>query len=170
VEKYVKLNIKVEKCVWDNERGIWRITLRNTLSGLEINDWAHVLINGTGILNTWTCERLSSDLRPDIDTYFAGTGPDIDGLKDFRGPVVHSADWNHKVDYAGKSIGLIGKGSSAVQIVPQVQKSADIIPHSSSRSSVVNVYDALSCKEIGSLHASRRDMDLPSVRIRHSRK
>lgn len=50
-------------------------------------------------------------------------GPNIEGLKDFKGPIMHSARWDHKVDFAGKSVGVIGKGSSAVQIIPQIQPS-----------------------------------------------
>jgi cation diffusion facilitator CzcD-associated flavoprotein CzcO len=68
-------------------------------------DWAHVCINGTGILNTWKW-------------------PDIQGLFDFKGPVMHSAKWDHEVDMKGKTVGVIGTGSTAVQIVPELQKVA----------------------------------------------
>ncbi len=51
--------------------------------------------------------------------------PDIDGLDSFDGPVFHSAEWDHSVDYAGKRIGSIGAGASAVQYVPQVAKTAE---------------------------------------------
>ncbi|OAG43817.1 hypothetical protein AYO21_02044 [Fonsecaea monophora] len=102
LERYIRLNSRVQSTVWDDELGVWKITLLDTVTGERVEDWAHVVINGTGILNTWTW-------------------PEILGLKDFKGPVMHSAQWNHKVDFAGKSVGVIGKGSSAVQIVPQLQ-------------------------------------------------
>lgn len=56
-----------------------------------------------GILNTWKW-------------------PEIEGLHDFKGPVLHSAAWDHSVDFNGKSAAVIGVGSTAVQIVPQLQK------------------------------------------------
>ena len=48
--------------------------------------------------------------------------PRIDGLHDFKGHKVHSANWDHAFDYAGKRIGIIGNGSSAIQILPQLAK------------------------------------------------
>ena len=47
--------------------------------------------------------------------------PDIEGLHDFAGPKVHSAKWDHGIELDGKTIGVIGNGSSSVQIVPQLQ-------------------------------------------------
>ncbi|BAX97290.1 putative monooxygenase [Mycobacteroides stephanolepidis] len=43
--------------------------------------------------------------------------PDIDGLSDFQGPVMHSARWEHSVDMSGKRVAVIGTGSTGVQIV-----------------------------------------------------
>lgn len=47
--------------------------------------------------------------------------PDIPGLKDFKGLVIHSARWPERSpDFAGKRVGIIGTGSSAVQAIPIV--------------------------------------------------
>lgn len=37
---------------------------------------------------------------------------------------MHSANWDHSVDLDNKTIGVIGVGSTSVQIVPQLQKIA----------------------------------------------
>ncbi|KAH5723270.1 hypothetical protein HBI17_248100 [Parastagonospora nodorum] len=50
--------------------------------------------------------------------------PKIDGLHDFGGKLVHSANWDPTIDWADKRVAVIGTGSSAIQIVPQIQKSA----------------------------------------------
>ena len=42
---------------------------------------------------------------------------------DFRGKLIHSARWDDEYDFQGKVIGVIGSGSSAIQIVPQLQPS-----------------------------------------------
>ena len=42
--------------------------------------------------------------------------PDIEGLEDFEGALFHSARWDHSVPLDGKRIGVIGNGSSGVQI------------------------------------------------------
>ena len=42
--------------------------------------------------------------------------PDIDGLDDFAGACFHSARWDHDVDIDGARVGVVGTGSTAVQI------------------------------------------------------
>ena len=42
--------------------------------------------------------------------------PEIEGLGDFTGPLFHSAQWDHSVPLDGKRVGVIGNGSSGVQI------------------------------------------------------
>ncbi len=37
---------------------------------------------------------------------------------------MHSAAWNHAVDFEAKSVAVIGTGSTSVQSVPQLQKIA----------------------------------------------
>ena len=52
--------------------------------------------------------------------------PDVPGIESFRGPVVHSARWDHAVDLRGRRVAVIGTGASAVQIVPAI---ADDVAH-----------------------------------------
>ncbi|KAK3679181.1 hypothetical protein LTR78_000742 [Recurvomyces mirabilis] len=104
-EKYMKLNSKVVECKWNEDKGIWEITIEDQNTKETWNDWAHVVVNGTGILNNWQW-------------------PSIEGLHDFAGPKMHSASWDHGIDLDDKVIGVIGNGSTSVQIVPQLQKVA----------------------------------------------
>jgi cation diffusion facilitator CzcD-associated flavoprotein CzcO len=51
--------------------------------------------------------------------------PAIEGLKSFKGPHYHTAQWPHEgVDFAGKRVGVLGTGSSAIQAIPQIAKEA----------------------------------------------
>ena len=43
--------------------------------------------------------------------------PQIPGLQDFEGDVIHSARWDHSVPLEGKRIAVVGTGSTGVQIV-----------------------------------------------------
>ena len=67
------------------------------------------------------------------DVVIAATGvlhhpmiPDIAGLASFAGACFHSARWDHAVPLDGKRVGVIGTGSTAIQItgalVPRVAK------------------------------------------------
>jgi len=51
--------------------------------------------------------------------------PDIAGLASFQGEIFHSARWDHAYEPAGKRIGVIGTGASAIQIVPELARVAD---------------------------------------------
>jgi cyclohexanone monooxygenase len=51
--------------------------------------------------------------------------PDFEGLKDFSGPVFHTADWPHDpVDFTGQRVAIVGTGSSAVQAIPIIARQA----------------------------------------------
>ncbi|OBG90508.1 4-hydroxyacetophenone monooxygenase [Mycobacterium sp. E136] len=55
------------------------------------------------------------------------TWPDIRGLETYQGHKIHSANWDHDYDFAGKRVGVIGTGASAVQIVPELVKRAGFV-------------------------------------------
>jgi cation diffusion facilitator CzcD-associated flavoprotein CzcO len=62
--------------------------------------------------------------RDEADVVIAATGvlhnpmyPDIEGLDRFDGAMFHSARWDHSVDLDGARLGIIGTGSTGVQIV-----------------------------------------------------
>ncbi len=50
--------------------------------------------------------------------------PDIEGRESFEGIQMHSAQWDHDIDFAGKRIAVIGTGASAIQFVPELAKVA----------------------------------------------
>jgi cation diffusion facilitator CzcD-associated flavoprotein CzcO len=65
-----------------------------------------------------------ADRADRADVVIAATGvlhhpryPDIEGLDRFDGPAFHSARWDHDVKLAGARVGVVGTGSSAVQLV-----------------------------------------------------
>lgn len=51
----------------------------------------------------------------------------FEGMDRFNGPMFHSARWNHKVDYTGKRMAVIGNGCSAAQIVPKIAEKAAFV-------------------------------------------
>ncbi|MBI5340481.1 MAG: NAD(P)/FAD-dependent oxidoreductase [Mycolicibacterium rufum] len=53
--------------------------------------------------------------------------PDIRGIDTYRGRTIHSAAWDHDFDVAGKRVAVIGTGASAVQIVPELVKTAAFV-------------------------------------------
>lgn len=49
--------------------------------------------------------------------------PNISGLHDFKGTLLHSANYDTTANLAGKRVAVIGSGSSGIQIVPTLQPS-----------------------------------------------
>lgn len=96
-------NTAVVDASWDEQSQRWMVRTEGT-EGAKVYA-ARTLVSGSGGLS-----------EPRL--------PDIDGIEDFRGEVFHSARWNHDVDLAGKRVGVIGTGASAVQLVPELQKIA----------------------------------------------
>ena len=46
--------------------------------------------------------------------------PDIPGFDEFRGPVLHTAQWDESAELEGKRVAVIGNGASAMQLVPAI--------------------------------------------------
>ncbi|EXK33695.1 hypothetical protein FOMG_10947 [Fusarium oxysporum f. sp. melonis 26406] len=99
----VRFQSKVTEAIWNEAAGKW--DLKVLQDGEEKEDECDILIDGSGFLNNWHW-------------------PDIPGLHDFKGEIVHTADWNPSINVAGKRVAVIGNGSSGVQVLPHLQKTA----------------------------------------------
>ncbi|MBL0420718.1 NAD(P)/FAD-dependent oxidoreductase [Ramlibacter sp. AW1] len=55
----------------------------------------------------------------------AARTPDVPGIANFKGPLYHSGQWPEQaVDLQGLRVGVIGTGSSGIQIIPEVARVA----------------------------------------------
>ncbi|CAM3018250.1 4-hydroxyacetophenone monooxygenase [Mycobacterium intermedium] len=96
----VRWNTEVLAADWDDDDGVWRVSLRSADGRLSTVN-ARAVITAVGQLN-----------RPYI--------PQFDGADSFSGPAFHSAAWDHSVDLTGKRVALIGAGASGFQIAPAI--------------------------------------------------
>ncbi|MDC0362503.1 NAD(P)/FAD-dependent oxidoreductase, partial [Halioglobus sp.] len=74
------------------------------------SDQANVLIAATGVLH-----------HPAY--------PDIEGIEKFQGDLFHSARWDHGVPLDGKRVGVIGMGSTGVQIISDLSARGINVSH-----------------------------------------
>jgi len=78
----------------------------------------------------WRAENASGDVIEARSVVSAMGGlhvpswPNIPGRDTFAGAHCHSARWDHDIQFAGQRVGVIGTGTSAIQIVPELAKSA----------------------------------------------
>ena len=90
----MRLGRAIAAARFDAEAGRWRLTLDD---GAQIS--ARFFVCSTGVLNL-------------------GRWPDIPGLADFQGRLLHSARWPADAGLQGQRVGVIGTGSTAAQLVP----------------------------------------------------
>jgi cation diffusion facilitator CzcD-associated flavoprotein CzcO len=96
----IRTGTGVDRAVWDDRTHTYELTLSDgTTAACE------VLVSAVGFLNV---PRL----------------PDLPGLDTFEGPAFHTARWEHEHDLTGKRVAVIGTGSSAIQLVPEVARIA----------------------------------------------
>ena len=46
--------------------------------------------------------------------------PDIEGIDEFEGKLLHSARWDHDYELSGKRVAVIGTGATAIQLIPAI--------------------------------------------------
>jgi cation diffusion facilitator CzcD-associated flavoprotein CzcO len=57
--------------------------------------------------------------------YDKGYTPDLPGVENFTGPVIHPQHWPEDLDYTGKRVVVIGSGATAVTLVPAMAEKAE---------------------------------------------
>lgn len=102
LRKYMQFNTEMLGATWEEDIQKWRIVC--STGEVVISRY---LVNALGIL-----------ARPNY--------PDIPGLSSFQGKLVHTAKWDEKVKLEGKRVGIIGNGSTGVQVMTAI---APIVKH-----------------------------------------
>ena len=101
LRKDIRFGSRVTRAEFDAMSGRWTVT---TDDGDLI--MARFLIAGTGCLSM-------------------PTRPPFPGLDDFQGKYYHTAQWPEDgVDFTGKRVGVVGTGSSGIQSIPEIAKTA----------------------------------------------
>ena len=97
----IALGVRVSASHYDDKSGQWKVS---TDDGRDIS--AQFCIMATGCLST---ARL----------------PDIPGLNKFRGRWFHTGQWPQTpIDFTGEAVGVIGTGSTGIQLIPTVARQA----------------------------------------------
>jgi 4-hydroxyacetophenone monooxygenase len=84
---------------YDEASGVWHVDYRDA-QGQAHNIVARVLIAGVG--------------------HNVPSVPKFEGLDSFKGPVMHTAAWDHGVELKGKRVVMIGTGASGIQVGPTI--------------------------------------------------
>ncbi|MBJ8345799.1 NAD(P)/FAD-dependent oxidoreductase [Antrihabitans sp. YC2-6] len=97
----IQFDTRVDSMVWDDADSMWRV---GTEAGETVT--AKYVISGAGNLSV-------------------PKTPEFDGVDSFRGKVFLTGNWREEnVDFSGKRVAVIGTGSSGIQAISEVAKTA----------------------------------------------
>ena len=101
VRKAFRFRTKVTSVVWDDDSETWTVT-----TGDGASCTARFVVAASGNLSV-------------------AKSPEFPGLEDFRGEVYVTSRWPHEgVDLTGKRVGVIGTGSTGIQVIQEVAREA----------------------------------------------
>jgi cation diffusion facilitator CzcD-associated flavoprotein CzcO len=101
LRKHFQFNTRVVSAVWDEARSVWTVTT-----------------DRGDVCEATYCVMATGPLSVPKD-------PDIPGLDRYKGRLLRAGRWPHEpVSFEGKRVGVIGTGSTGIQIVQEVGKTA----------------------------------------------
>ena len=106
LRRHMRFGVSVEGARWDEDEQHWVVSTSSTTAdtssrGATETHTTRFLLTATGFLS-----------QPRL--------PDIEGVHDFAGEVIHTAKWDDTADLTGKRVGVIGTGATAVQLIPEI--------------------------------------------------
>ena len=105
LRRHMEFGVRVEGARWDEDEQHWIVSVSTGSTRAKETRTASYLMTATGFLS-----------QPRL--------PDIEGVRDFAGTVIHTAKWDDSADLTGKRVAVIGTGATAVQLIPQIAKRA----------------------------------------------
>lgn len=100
LRRHLMLGTSVRRIVWNEEELHWVVELADGRTLV-----ADVVVSAVGLFG-------------------APRYPDIAGLADFTGDLMHTSEWDAGVDLTGKRVAVVGTGASGVQVVPELADTA----------------------------------------------
>ena len=99
LRRHIRFNSRVASCVYDEEANRWELEMQD---GYRAR--GQFLITAVGLLS-------------------AHYVPDFEGIHEFKGPWCHTGRWPKEgMDLAGKRVGVVGTGATAVQLITEIAK------------------------------------------------
>ncbi|AQT79900.1 hypothetical protein B1R94_12415 [Mycolicibacterium litorale] len=103
----IEFSTRLVRLRWDEDARLWEATTRDGDGVEKLRRFAAV-VSAVGQLD-----------RPNI--------PEVAGAELYRGVAMHTQEWDHDVDVAGKRVAVIGTGASAYQVVPAIVEEVDAL-------------------------------------------
>lgn len=107
IDSKIRFGHLVTSAEWSSDEARWTITATRKESNETVRYSCNFLFMCSGYYS-----------------YKSGYTPELPGLTDFAGQVIHPQQWPEDLDYAGKRVLVIGSGATAMTLVPAMAKDA----------------------------------------------
>ncbi|KAA0107695.1 NAD(P)/FAD-dependent oxidoreductase [Mycolicibacterium sp. P1-5] len=101
LRRHLRLNTEIASAQWNSDTRTWNLT--DTAGDQHTFD---IVVSAVGMFT-----------RPLL--------PELSEEEPFTGTLMHTARWDHSVDLTGARVAVLGTGSTASQLMPEVAKLAD---------------------------------------------
>lgn len=108
LRKHVHTSIECIGAEWIGDLKKWKVHLKDLSTGTDYYRHASVFVSAVGAIS------FPRDVK-------------FQGMEEFKGPMFHTARWDHSVSWKGRRVAVIGNGCSAAQVVPALSKDAAIV-------------------------------------------
>ena len=99
------------------------IQLNTEIVSADFQEASGLWLVKTGSGDEYTCKYFVSAMGMISEPVI----PKFKGMENFKGESFHSARWPEGLDYAGKRVGIIGSGSTTVQMLPVTAETAESV-------------------------------------------
>lgn len=108
LRKHVQTSVECVGAEWQDALKKWEVQFKDMQTGITFHRFASVFVSAVGAIS------YPRDVK-------------FEGMENFRGPMFHTARWNHSVSWKGKRVAIIGNGCSAAQVLPAMAKDAAFV-------------------------------------------
>lgn len=103
----IRYEQRLVRADWSSDDGCWHVQVEDVQSG--------------------ECYQISTGVLSLCMGYYEhdqGYVPEFEGMKDFKGQIVHPQTWPDDLDFTGKRVVVIGSGATAATLVPELAQKA----------------------------------------------
>jgi cation diffusion facilitator CzcD-associated flavoprotein CzcO len=101
--QHIRYHHRIRAASWSSRDNAWTIEAIRVDTGAAVRFTANFL---------WMCQGYYR--------HSVGYTPDWNGTASFRGRIIHPQTWPRDLDYAGKTVVVIGSGATAATLVPAI--------------------------------------------------
>ena len=107
IDRHIRFRRRVVAAEWSSAEARWTVEAERADTGETVRLTCGFLFVNSGYYR-----------------YDEGFTPELPGIEEFSGRVIHPQHWPEDLDYAGKRVVVIGSGATAMTLVPALAKGA----------------------------------------------